>query len=74
MIQIFYKITTKAGKKLNSVSKKMEAAFLLSLWNFKKGIELAPGFKPAYELAAQIYEQQGNMQQAQQIRAAAAQL
>jgi len=53
-------------------SQKNDAAGALK--NLQKAIELAPRFKQAYELAAQIYEQQGNMQQAQQIRAAAAQL
>ena len=35
-----------------------------------KAIETAPNFKPAYELSAKIYESMGDMQRAQQFRAA----
>lgn len=43
-----------------------------ALNNLQTAIEKAPRFKPAYELAAQIYEEQGNSQRAAQFRQAAA--
>jgi len=42
----------------------------LAIRNLDKAIRAAPNFKPAYELAARIYEGQGDMEQAQRIRAA----
>jgi len=45
-----------------------------ALANLMKAIELAPNFKAAYEMSAQIYEAQGNPQAAQQFRAAMGQM
>ena len=45
-----------------------------ALSNLNKAIELSPTFKPAYEMAAQIYEANGNPAQAQRIREAIRQL
>lgn len=43
-----------------------------ALESLQTAIEGNPRFKPAYELAAQIYEQQGNAQQAAKLRQVAA--
>ncbi|MBX2890462.1 MAG: tetratricopeptide repeat protein [Saprospiraceae bacterium] len=45
-----------------------------ALKNLMNAIELAPNFKQAYEMSAQIYESQGNTQAAQRFRAALGQL
>jgi Tfp pilus assembly protein PilF len=45
-----------------------------ALSNLMKAIQIAPNFKPAYELSAQIYESMGQTSQAQQFRAAMAQM
>jgi Tfp pilus assembly protein PilF len=39
-----------------------------------KAIQIAPNFRAAYEMSAHIYESQGNMQAAQQFRAALGQM
>lgn len=46
----------------------------LALNNLMKSIQIAPSFKAAYELSAQIYEEQGNTAAAQQFRAALGQM
>lgn len=48
--------------------------FNTALNNLNKAIEIAPNFKPAYELAAQIHETNGNPAQAQRIRQAIGQM
>jgi len=45
-----------------------------ALSNLMKAIELAPNFKVAYDLSAQIYESMGDSGRAQQFRAAMSQL
>ena len=45
-----------------------------ALNNLMTAIKVAPNFKPAYELSAQIYEAQGDARAAQQFRAAAGQV
>ncbi len=45
-----------------------------ALQHLQKTIELSPRFKAAYELAAQIYEAQGDVQRAAQYREVAAQM
>lgn len=45
-----------------------------ALNNLNKAIQLAPNFKPAYELAAQVYEATGNASAAQQYRGALQQM
>ncbi len=45
-----------------------------ALNNLMKAIQISPNFKPAYELSAQIYESQGDMENAQRFRAAIGQL
>ena len=45
-----------------------------ALANLMSAIKIAPNFRPAYELSAQIYEAQGNPQAAQQFRAALGQM
>ncbi|MCS7037148.1 MAG: tetratricopeptide repeat protein [Saprospiraceae bacterium] len=45
-----------------------------ALKHLDKLLQLAPGFRPAYELGAQLYEAVGNAQAAQQFRQAAQQL
>lgn len=45
-----------------------------ALTNLMSAIKIAPNFRPAYELSAQIYEAQGNPQAAQQFRAALGQM
>ena len=45
-----------------------------ALSNLMKAIELAPNFKVAYDMSAQIYESMGDMGRAQQFRAAMSQL
>jgi tetratricopeptide (TPR) repeat protein len=40
-----------------------------ALANLQKALDIAPNFKQAYELAAQIYEASGDAARAQQIRA-----
>jgi Tfp pilus assembly protein PilF len=45
-----------------------------ALNDLNKAIQLAPNFKPAYEMAAQIYESTGNQSAAQQYRAALGQM
>ncbi len=45
-----------------------------ALNNLMTAIKVAPNFKPAYELSAQIYEAEGNAAAAQQFRAALGQL
>jgi Tfp pilus assembly protein PilF len=39
-----------------------------ALNNLMKAIQIAPNFKPAYELSAQIYEAMGDRARAQQFR------
>ncbi len=45
-----------------------------ALQSLQKAIDANPRFREAYEMAAQIYDQQGNAQQAAAVRAMAAQL
>lgn len=45
-----------------------------ALNNLMKAIQIAPNFRPAYELSAQIYEATGNTGAAQQFRAAMGQM
>lgn len=45
-----------------------------ALTNLMSAIKIAPNFRPAYELSAQIYDAQGNPQAAQQFRAALGQM
>ncbi len=45
-----------------------------ALNNLNKAIQMAPNFKPAYEMAAQIFEATGNTGAAQQYRAAMQQI
>jgi Tfp pilus assembly protein PilF len=39
-----------------------------ALNNLMKAIQIAPNFRPAYELSAQIYESMGDRSRAQQFR------